>query len=236
MVYVAELARLAGRLDDATAARHATALASVGLPTAALRRGPFDDLLATMRVDKKARGAQLRFVVLDGLAEPAILAGPDESTCVRRTTALRGRVPMKVLVLNGPNLGRLGRRAAGDLRHHHPRRPGRAAVRTGGASSGSRSRCARPTTRASCSTGSTRPPTRRRRWCSTPAAWTHYSYALFDACAQLTAPLVELHISDPRSRPEEFRHHSVITPYAAKEIVGQGIDGYRQALEFLAGR
>jgi 3-dehydroquinate dehydratase-2 len=66
------------------------------------------------------------------------------------------------------------------------------------------------------------------------AAWTHYSYALFDACAQLTAPLVELHISDPKSRPEEFRHHSVVTPYAAKEIVGQGIDGYRQALEFLA--
>jgi 3-dehydroquinate dehydratase II len=66
------------------------------------------------------------------------------------------------------------------------------------------------------------------------AAWTHYSYALFDACAQLTAPLVEVHISDPKSRPEEFRHHSVVTPYAAKEIVGQGIDGYRQALEFLA--
>ncbi len=66
------------------------------------------------------------------------------------------------------------------------------------------------------------------------AAWTHYSYALFDACAQLTAPLVELHISDPKARPEEFRHHSVVTPYAAKEIVGRGIDGYRQALEFLA--
>ncbi len=66
------------------------------------------------------------------------------------------------------------------------------------------------------------------------AAWTHYSYAIFDACAQLTAPLVELHISDPKSRPEEFRHHSVVTPYAAREIVGQGIDGYRQALEFLS--
>ena len=65
------------------------------------------------------------------------------------------------------------------------------------------------------------------------AAWTHYSYALLDACAQLTAPLVEVHISDPKNRPEEFRHHSVITVYAAKEIVGQGLDGYRQALEFL---
>lgn len=66
------------------------------------------------------------------------------------------------------------------------------------------------------------------------AAWTHYSFALLDACAQLTAPLVELHISDPASRPEEFRHHSVVTACAAKEISGRGIDGYRQALEFLA--
>ncbi len=67
------------------------------------------------------------------------------------------------------------------------------------------------------------------------AAWTHYSYALFDACAQLTAPLVEVHISDPLSRPEEFRHTSVVTPYAVAVISGQGIDGYRQALEKLAG-
>ena len=66
------------------------------------------------------------------------------------------------------------------------------------------------------------------------AAWTHYSYALLDACAQLTAPLVEVHISNPKERPEEFRHHSVVTAYAAKEVVGQGLDGYRQALEFLA--
>ena len=65
------------------------------------------------------------------------------------------------------------------------------------------------------------------------AAWTHYSYALSDACAQLTAPLVEVHISDPASRPEEFRHTSVVTPYAKAVIVGQGIDGYRQALAAL---
>ena len=65
-------------------------------------------------------------------------------------------------------------------------------------------------------------------------AWTHYSYALYDACAQLVAPLVEVHISAPSKRPEEFRHHSVVTPHAAKVIEGQGIDGYRQALEFIA--
>jgi len=66
------------------------------------------------------------------------------------------------------------------------------------------------------------------------AAWTHYSYAVWDACAQLTAPLVEVHISEPSQRPEEFRHTSVVTPHAAKVISGQGIDGYRQALEFIA--
>jgi 3-dehydroquinate dehydratase II len=66
------------------------------------------------------------------------------------------------------------------------------------------------------------------------AAWTHYSYALFDACAQLTAPLIELHISDPTQRPEEFRHTSVITPYATAVIAGHGIDGYRMALERIA--
>ncbi|WP_435746983.1 type II 3-dehydroquinate dehydratase [Nocardioides sp. SYSU DS0663] len=68
------------------------------------------------------------------------------------------------------------------------------------------------------------------------AAWTHYSYAVLDACAQLEAPLVEVHISDPRQRPEEFRHHSVVTPYAVEVIAGQGVEGYRMALEVLASR
>ncbi len=79
MVYVAELARLAGRLDDATAARHAEVLAAVGLPTrfdGAVFGADFEDLLATMRVDKKARGAHLRFLVLDGLAQPSVLTDP----------------------------------------------------------------------------------------------------------------------------------------------------------------
>jgi len=77
MVYVAALSRLAGRLDEETAARHTADLASVGLPTA-WSAAPFDDLLAVMRVDKKTRGDTLRFVVLDGLARPAVLTGPSE--------------------------------------------------------------------------------------------------------------------------------------------------------------
>ena len=90
MVYVAELARLAGRLDADLAARHETVLASVGLPTR-FAAAPFEDLLATMRVDKKARGSQLRFVVLDQLARPGILVDPPEEQLRAAYDHLSGR-------------------------------------------------------------------------------------------------------------------------------------------------
>jgi 3-dehydroquinate dehydratase-2 len=64
-------------------------------------------------------------------------------------------------------------------------------------------------------------------------AWTHYSIAVRDACAQLTAPLVEVHISNVHKR-EEFRHHSYISAVAAGVIVGLGVDGYLLALRWLA--
>lgn len=67
------------------------------------------------------------------------------------------------------------------------------------------------------------------------AAWTHYSLAVHDACAQLEAPLVEVHLSDPRQR-EEFRHVSWIEPYAETTFAGHGVDGYRMALQHLASR
>ena len=76
MVFVAELARVAGRLDDETAARHRSVLESLGLPTR-YRPEAWPQLLEAMRVDKKARGDRLRFVVLDGLARPAIMEAPD---------------------------------------------------------------------------------------------------------------------------------------------------------------
>jgi len=66
-----------------------------------------------------------------------------------------------------------------------------------------------------------------------PGAWSHYSYAVRDACAMLTAPLVEVHISNIHKR-EEFRHHSVISAVAEGVICGLGVDGYRLALRHLA--
>jgi 3-dehydroquinate synthase len=77
LVYVAELARLAGRLDEQTSKLHREVLASVGLPTS-YRPGAWPQLREAMSVDKKARGARLRLVVLDGLARPGILDGPPE--------------------------------------------------------------------------------------------------------------------------------------------------------------
>ena len=67
------------------------------------------------------------------------------------------------------------------------------------------------------------------------AAWSHYSYALRDACAQLSAPLVEVHISQVHAR-EAFRHTSVISGVATATITGLGIEGYRAAIRYLAQR
>ena len=77
--WVAEVAREVGVLDDVTADRHRSAFAGVGLPTGwsgEVAGVGYDDLEARMRVDKKTRGDQLRLVVLHGLAQPRVLAGP----------------------------------------------------------------------------------------------------------------------------------------------------------------
>ena len=76
MVFAAELARLAGRLDDDVVARHRAILGALGLPTT-YRGDRWEQLLAAMRRDKKSRGDLLRFVVLEGVGRPTRLEGPD---------------------------------------------------------------------------------------------------------------------------------------------------------------
>jgi 3-dehydroquinate synthase len=76
MVYAAELARLAGKIDDALVERHRSVLAGLGLPVS-YRGDRWPKLLDAMKRDKKSRGSLLRFVVLHGLARPARLEGPD---------------------------------------------------------------------------------------------------------------------------------------------------------------
>ena len=140
---------------------------------------------------------------------------------------------MRVLVLNGPNLGRLGRRQPeiyGSTTYDEL---------VGRCAAWGRDLGLEVEVRQTNHEGAL------LDWLNTAAdehtpvvlnagAWTHYSLALYDACAQLTAPLVEVHLSDPTQRPEEFRHHSVVTPHALAVIAGKGVDGYREALDLLA--
>jgi 3-dehydroquinate synthase len=78
MVYAAALGRRVGRLDDVTADRHRTVLGALGLPVS-YRPDAFAELLETMRVDKKARGRRIRFILLDGLARPVPVDDIDPS-------------------------------------------------------------------------------------------------------------------------------------------------------------
>jgi 3-dehydroquinate dehydratase-2 len=139
----------------------------------------------------------------------------------------------RVLVLNGPNLGRLGRRQPeiyGSTTHHEL---------TALCADWGRELGLEVEVRQTNHEGELLDWLNAAADEATPvvlnaAAWTHYSLALYDACAQLTAPLVEVHISEPKQRPEEFRHTSYVEPHAAATVSGQGIDGYRQALEVVA--
>jgi len=66
-----------------------------------------------------------------------------------------------------------------------------------------------------------------------PAAWSHYNIAIADAVAQVEAPVIEVHLSNT-ARREEFRHHSVVSAYVTGTITGLGISGYDLALRHLA--
>lgn len=141
----------------------------------------------------------------------------------------------RVWVLNGPNLGRLGRRQPEIYGHTTHPELARQCVAWG------------EELGLDVEVRQTNHEGDLLDWLNTAAddavpvvlnagAWTHYSLALYDACAQLTAPLVEVHLSDPKKRPEVFRHHSVVEPHALETIAGEGVDGYRRALQLLASR
>jgi 3-dehydroquinate dehydratase II len=137
----------------------------------------------------------------------------------------------RVLVLNGPNLGRLGSR--------EPEKYGTttfadlvAACEKAGAELGLDVEVRQTDDEAELVGWLHEAADGRIPVVLNPAAFTHYSYALRDACAQRTAPLIEIHITNPATR-EEFRHTSVVAGVATGTIAGFGVDSYRLALRAL---
>lgn len=138
-----------------------------------------------------------------------------------------------MLVLNGPNLGRLGKRQP-EIYGHTTHVELVENCRAWGAALGLDVEVLQTNHEGVLLDALNRAADEETPVVLNGGAWSHYSYALYDACAQLTAPLVEVHLSNPKQRPEVFRHTSVITPHAAAEVVGEGVEGYRRALEIIA--
>jgi 3-dehydroquinate dehydratase-2 len=142
--------------------------------------------------------------------------------------------PRRVLVLNGPNLGRLGSREPsiyGDTTHAEL---AALCVRAGGELG------LEVEVRQTDHEGELLGWIHQACDEETPVvlnagAWTHTSIALRDAVAARTAPLVEVHISNVHAR-EEFRHHSHLSAVASGVIVGLGIEGYVLALSWISSR
>jgi 3-dehydroquinate dehydratase II len=138
-----------------------------------------------------------------------------------------------VNVINGPNLGRLGRREPdvyGDTTHDQLT----ALVEREAAGLGVKALVRQSDSEAELLDWIHLAADAAQPVILNAGGLTHTSVALRDACAELRAPLIEVHISNVHAR-EEFRRHSYISPVATGVIVGLGIQGYLLALRYLAG-
>lgn len=138
---------------------------------------------------------------------------------------------MKVLVLNGPNLSRLGTREP-DVYGTTTWPQLQQMVVEYGASRGLEADVRQTDSEAELIGWLHEAADAAMPVVLNPAAFTHYSYGVRDAAAQLRAPLIEVHLSNPAAR-EEFRHTSVIAGVATGTIAGFGVTGYLLALDAL---
>jgi 3-dehydroquinate dehydratase-2 len=137
----------------------------------------------------------------------------------------------KVLVLNGPNLGRLGSREP-DVYGSTSYAGLVAACEKAGAELGFDVEVRETNDEGELIRWIHQAADDRTPIVINPGAFTHYSYGLRDAIAQRTAPLIEVHISNPYAR-EQFRHTSVVAAVATGTIAGFGIRSYTLALQAL---
>ena len=137
-----------------------------------------------------------------------------------------------VLVLNGPNLSRLGTREP-DVYGHHTFDDLRATCVEEGLTLGLEVDVRQTDDEAELIHWLHEAAAGSIPVVLNPAAFTHFSYAVRDACAQRTAPLIEVHLSNPAAR-EEFRHNSVVAGVASGTIAGFGLQSYVLALRAIA--
>ena len=140
----------------------------------------------------------------------------------------------RVLVLNGPNLGRLGTREThiyGDTTHEELA----ALCVGGGAELGLEVEVRQSDAESDLLHWLHEAAEQDVPVVLNAGALTHTSVALADACAMVSAPLIEVHISNVHKR-EEFRHHSYVSANASGLIVGLGVEGYVLALSWIASR
>jgi 3-dehydroquinate dehydratase-2 len=138
----------------------------------------------------------------------------------------------RVLVLNGPNLSRLGSREP-DIYGAETFDDLVAACTSAGAELGLEVEVRQTDSEAELVGWLHEATDAHAAVVLNPAAFTHYSYALRDAIAQRTAPLVEVHLTNPASR-DEFRHNSVVAGVSTGTIAGFGLNSYRLALRAIA--
>jgi 3-dehydroquinate dehydratase-2 len=141
---------------------------------------------------------------------------------------------MNVLVLNGPNLGRLGTREP-DVYGATSHAELVALCTRGGAELGLEVEVRQTDAEAELLGWLHEAADAGTPVVLNAGALTHTSVALGDACAMLTAPLVEVHISNVFAR-ESFRHTSYVSPHASGVIVGLGVEGYVLALSWLSAQ
>lgn len=137
-----------------------------------------------------------------------------------------------VLILNGPNLGRLGSREP-EIYGSASMDDIAAACASLGASLGFEVDLRQTDDEAELIAWAHEAADRKIPVVINPAAFTHYSYALRDALAMRTAPLVEVHLSNPAAR-EPFRHVSVVSAVADGTVAGFGMQSYELALRAVA--
>jgi len=140
----------------------------------------------------------------------------------------------RVLVLNGPNLGRLGVREP-EIYGHTTHEELAQACRTWGEELGLEVDVRQTDSESELVAWLHEAADTRTPVVLNAAAFTHYSYALRDALAQVQATTVEVHLSNPAAR-ESFRHNSVIAGVVTGSISGFGIESYSLALRAVAAR